>query len=324
MARVNQVGIGVMVAEILQRRAVHHRSGREAEHPFQNGVGIGPGDRRHGIEAHAQSALHGGSNAVEVEQALHQQRIVGDRIDDFDQHRACRAVDGCGADLVEIDRDRIGDHVAVDGQRARVDRFGDLLGCGAAIADVVFDAEIAVRPAGVVACGEHEPTEGLALPDQMRGGGRRQDAALADQQPAKAVGSGHADDGGDHLAVVVAPVAAEHEGCALVALKAVEHRLHEVLDIAGGLELGHALAKTGGAGLLTGDRRGGDGADHQRLRVFWSMRHNERAVKVGILAGRAMPRHVTGHAGTAKCGEAAWCCEQVSGAPQRATKAVRR
>ena len=84
-------------------------------------------------------------------------------------------------------------------------------GRGPAIADIVLDAEIAVRAAGIVAGGEDDAAEGLAAADHAGGGGRRQEAALADQHPAEAVGGRHLEHGLDDLAVVVAAVAADHE-----------------------------------------------------------------------------------------------------------------
>ena len=82
-----------------------------------------------------------------------------------------------------------------------------------------------------------------------------------DQHPAEAVGRGHPDHLLDDLAVVVAAVAADHEGLALEALEAVEDRLDEVLDIVRLLEHRDLLAQARGAGLLVGERLGRDRDD---------------------------------------------------------------
>ncbi len=84
---------------------------------------------------------------VEIEQRLHQRGIVGDRVDDLDGHvaRLLRA------DAAEVDVGRVLDQIAVEHLGPREHRIGDLLRRRAAIADIVLDAEIAVRPAGIVA-----------------------------------------------------------------------------------------------------------------------------------------------------------------------------
>src|SRR3546814_9953194 len=51
-----------------------------------------------------------GGDRVEIEQALQQVGIIGDRID----HRHLQGAEGCLADAVEIDFDAVADQVAVD------------------------------------------------------------------------------------------------------------------------------------------------------------------------------------------------------------------
>ena len=62
-----------------------------------------------------------------------------------------------------------------------------------AIADVVLDAEIALGPARIVAGRQHQTAKGIVVADDVAGGGGRQHAALPDQHPAEAVGSGDLD-----------------------------------------------------------------------------------------------------------------------------------
>ncbi|PAV92438.1 hypothetical protein WR25_05777 [Diploscapter pachys] len=98
--RVDEIGVGVMAAEILQRRAVAHRALGEAQTVFEDFGRIGAGNRAHRVECHGQA---GGTNGVEVEQPLHQGGIIGDRIDDLDGHIA----DLRFADRVEVDVRRV-------------------------------------------------------------------------------------------------------------------------------------------------------------------------------------------------------------------------
>ncbi len=137
----------------------------------------------------------------------------------------------------------VGDPVAVDHLGARIDRVGDLFRCRAAIADIVLDAEVFGRAAGIVAGREHDAAEGLVFADDVGGRRRRQDAAAADQHAAEAVGRRHLDDDLDDFAVVVAAVAADHQGLALEAVETVEDRLDEVLGIVRLLEDRNLLAK---------------------------------------------------------------------------------
>jgi hypothetical protein len=73
--------------------------------------------------------------------------------------------------------------------------------------------------------------------------GGRQDAALPHQHAAYAVGSRHPENDLDRLAVVVAPVAAQHQRAAGGRGDGVEHRLDEVLQISRRLEHGDLLAQ---------------------------------------------------------------------------------
>ena len=61
---------------------------------------------------------------------------------------------------------RVGDPVAVIVCVRRVDGFGDPFGRRAAIADVVLDAEVAVRPAGIVARRKHDAAEASVFADE--------------------------------------------------------------------------------------------------------------------------------------------------------------
>src|SRR3546814_1424096 len=95
-----------------------------------------------------------GGDRVEIEQALQQVGIIGDRID----HRHLQGAEGCLADAVEIDFDAVADQVAVDALGAGINRLGEGLRCRPAIGDIELDAEIAARAAGIGAGGQHDTT----------------------------------------------------------------------------------------------------------------------------------------------------------------------
>ena len=248
----------MMAAEIGERRPVDHRAGGGAQFALENGVGVGAGDSVHGVEAHAEAGSEQRADGVEVEQRAHQRGVIGDGVDDLD----ARAFDPHLAERVEIDIRRVDRLVGRNGLGVGENRVGDLLGRRAAVADIVLDAEIALRAAGIVAGGEDDPAVGADRADQRRDRRRRQDAALADDDAAEAVGDGDAHDGLDRLAIVIAPVAAGHQRLAGKAFERIEDRLDEVLDVVRLPEHRRLLAQARGAGLLVEIRRGGDGADH--------------------------------------------------------------
>jgi hypothetical protein len=135
-------------AEVRQRIAVHDRPGRGAEAALQDVAGIGARDGVHRIEAHAEAARpQQVADAVEVEQLFHQRGIVGDRVDDLDRHVAHLR----GALAGEVDWPLAEDAEAIDLAGPGVDRVGQRFRRRAAVGDVVLDAEIALRPARIVA-----------------------------------------------------------------------------------------------------------------------------------------------------------------------------
>ena len=162
---------------------------------------------------------------------------------------------------VEIDILGLDGLVLTDRQGARVDRLGDLLRGRAAVGGVELDAEVAVRAARVVAGREDDAAGSGVLADHAGGGRGGEDAALADQAARHAVGGGHAQDHLDRLAVVEAPVAADHQGAAAQRVLGVEDALHEVFQVVLALEHADLFAQARGAGLLVVKRGGGDGLD---------------------------------------------------------------
>ena len=88
-----------------------------------------------------KAGLDLGADRVEIEQRFHQLGIVGDRIDHLDRH----ARDLDRADPVEIDVGELTVRYWSIDLGAGKDRVGDLFRRGAAVADVVLDAEILGR-----------------------------------------------------------------------------------------------------------------------------------------------------------------------------------
>ncbi len=251
----DQVGIGMAAAEILPRLAVHHRAGRCAEALLQDLPRVGPGHRVHGVEAHLQRArCQLVADQREVEQAFHERGVVRDRVDHLDVH----AAEPSGTDQVQVDGDGVQHVAAVDLLCAGIDRLGHLLRGRATVRNVVLDAEVLVRPAGVVAGRQDQAAECLVATDDAGGGRCRQDAAPPHHHLSETVGRGHPEDGLDGFAVEEPSVAADHQGLAPEIADHVEYRLDEVLQIARLPENADLLAQPGCPGTLPFERRRGD------------------------------------------------------------------
>ena len=257
---VGRIGVGVMAAEIGQRRAVDDRACARLELALEDRVSVGAGYRVQGVEAHAKPGGEQGADGVEIEQGLHQRQILGDRVDHLDLH----ALDLDRPKAVDVDVRRVGNLVGRDRLALGEDRLGDVLRRRAAGADIVFDPEIPMRPAGIVARRQDDAAEGVKRPDQRRDRRGRENSALADDDAAEAVGGGDLDHDLDRLAVEEPPVAAEHQRLALEALERVENRLDEVFEIARLLKHRNLLAQSRCSRPLVGERLGGDGSDHGR------------------------------------------------------------
>ncbi len=193
----------------------------------------------HGIEFETETALDHGADCVEIEQAFHQLGIIGDRIEDDDFGIA----DPARADLVDAAIYDIGNFVLVDHLGAGEDRLGDLFRCRSAVADIVFDAEIFIRAARIVACRKYHAAESLVFADHVGGGWRRKNAALTHHDAPEAIGGGHLDELLDHFAVIIASVAADHERLAGKTFQHIENRLDEVFSVIGLLENRNLLAQ---------------------------------------------------------------------------------
>ena len=249
--RVDRIRVRMAAAEVFQRYAIDDAALRRAQHAFQDGPRIRAGDGVHAVKADAQAAREQGADGVEVEQLLHQFRVVENRIDHFDRH----LLDARQSRRIEVDVGRVADAVFGDGLRARKHGFGDLFRRRAAIGDVVLDAEIAIGAARVMAGRQDEAAAGAMLADHAADGRRRQNAALPQQHARVAVRGRHAQHRLDGRAVVVTPVAAQHQRLAMAVAERVEHALHEVFQVLRCAEDRHLLAQARGAGPLTSHRR---------------------------------------------------------------------
>ena len=256
--RMHQVGVGVVPAEIGKRCPVHHGAVGKAKHALENAMRIGSGDRSHGVELHGEAGVDQVADRVEVEQRLHQFGIVGHRVDHLHHHGAKPRL----ADATKVHVGRSGDAIAGDRPGALIDRVGELLGRRAAIAGIVLDAEVALRPTGIVAGRQDDAAKRLVLADEVRGRWRGHEAVLPHHHAPEAIGCSHADGGLDDVRVVVAAVAADHQCLPRKTLERVEDRLDEVLRVVRLLEHRHLLAQSRGAGLLAFERLGGDGENH--------------------------------------------------------------
>ena len=260
----DEIGVRVVAAEIGQRCSVHHRASGEAQHFFQDAMRIGAGDGTHGIELHGETGGDQRADRVEVEQRLHQRCIVVHGIDHLDARGAGHGFAG----LVQINVGRVGDAVMRERLGLRKDGIGELLGRGPAIRGIELDAEIAFGSARIVACRENDAAEGAMLADHMRGGGRGEQPAPPHQNAAEPVGHRHADRRLDHLRIVEAPVAPDHERLPAETLQCIEDRLDEVLGIMPLPEHAHLFSQAGGARLLAVEGCGRHGEDHRCSQAF--------------------------------------------------------
>ncbi len=141
--------------EVGQGCAIAHGSGGCAQAPLENLCRIRAGDRAHCVEGEGEALADHLPNGWKVEQLLHKVGISGNRIEHFDRHSAKLG----RADGVDVDVVRIDDAIAVDRERVGMDRVRHFLRRGAAIAHIIFDAEILVRASGIMAGRQKQTTE---------------------------------------------------------------------------------------------------------------------------------------------------------------------
>ena len=156
---------------------------------------------------------------------------------------------------VKIDRWQFGYAVSGELLAGSENRIGDVRRCLSAGGRVELDAEIAVRPTGVVARGKQESAVGASDADEVRRRRRREQAIPADDQMARACSGGHADDHLNCSVVVIAAVAAQNQRRARRQVQRVEHRLHKAFQVVRLLENRNLLAQAGRTHALVGESR---------------------------------------------------------------------
>ena len=247
----DRVWIWMHTAEIRQRHAVHHTAAFGPQPIFKDFNRIGPGDRAHRIKPQPEPTRDMVANGVKVEQALHQIRVIRDRVNNIDHHvTQTRLPNRRQVDIMRFQHSIFG-----NGLRGFVNPVGDRLGRGPTICGVVFHAEIFVRAAGVVAGRHDDPAIGLVQTDQMRCRRCRQKRALPDDHPRRAIRRRHPQDHLRGTVIEIAPIPAKHQSFARHAPNPVKDGLHEILKEMALHEHLRLFTQTAGARLLPGNWR---------------------------------------------------------------------
>ena len=99
--------------------------------------------------------------------------------------------------------------------------------CGAAVSAIHLHAKITIRPAGIVGGGEDDAANGLALTDQVGGGGSGENSGGGNDHPAEAVGCPHTQNHINGAPIAVATISSKHQGAALHTGKRAKHRFNK-------------------------------------------------------------------------------------------------
>ena len=164
---VGEVGIGMALAEILQRNAVANTSSRGPQKIFKHPAGIGASHGMHGIKGQWEVVADQVADLIKVKQLLHQIHEVVHSVDHLHLHRT----ETVGTGIIDWDGRSFHDRIVLQSLGAGEDCIGVGGRCGAAVGAVHLHAEITIRPAGIVGGGEDDAANGLALTDQVGGGG---------------------------------------------------------------------------------------------------------------------------------------------------------
>ena len=95
----NEVRVGVVAAEVGERRAVPDRTRGRPKFALENRMRVRTGDSVHGVEGEPQARRKGRAQRREIEQLAHQLNVIGHGIDDLN----LRIADAVTADLREVD-----------------------------------------------------------------------------------------------------------------------------------------------------------------------------------------------------------------------------
>jgi len=135
---IDQIGVRMMPAEVRQRRAIENRIRRRTKSIDEDSRGIRPGDRGHRIETKTEAGSKQAPDLVEIEQLLHEHRVVMNRINDLD----FTLREANSAKRVEIDIRRRHDLISGDGFRTGKHGLGQFFRRRTAISYIVFDTEV--------------------------------------------------------------------------------------------------------------------------------------------------------------------------------------
>ena len=228
--------------EIRQRHRVHHAVRRSPQAIHQYLLCIRAGDRVHRVELDSESIAEQGADRRKIEQRFHQLGVGFNRIDHRHRHITHLVI----ARSVQFDSLcifwRIDDLISGDFFACREDRFRDRLGRRAAVVAIVFDAEIAIRSARIVAGRQDDAAMGAVFADEAGGGRRRKDAAHADQHAREPVCRCHFQNDLDRFEVVIASVTAQHQRRTVRDGDGIKNGLHEIFQVARLLKNRHAFA----------------------------------------------------------------------------------
>jgi hypothetical protein len=148
-------------------------------------MGIRPGDRVHGVEPHPKPGLEQQANLSEIKQLLHQISVIRHCINNVYPHIA----DQRRTRLIKVNVGRIQNPITLNVLGRHVNGFSHFFRRRSAVGGVELDAEIFIRPTGIVAGRQDDSASGVVLANQMRRGGRGQNAARADYRTGTAIGA---------------------------------------------------------------------------------------------------------------------------------------
>ena len=110
--------------------------------------------------------------------------------------------------------------------------FGcQLLWGGGSVFSIKLNTEIAVRAAGVMTGGQDNATDGTVFNDDMRWGGRWQNAVLSDDNASELVGNGYFKNGLNRAIIVIPAIAADNQCFPFKIFKAVKDGLNKIFNI---------------------------------------------------------------------------------------------
>src|SRR5579872_3738539 len=253
--RIDQIRIGMVSAEILQRNTIYNGSFWRAKLFFENLYSIRSGGSVHGIEGQSETVSKKLAQGVKIKQTAHQRRVFLERVKDFN----CRGAKTLHAWLADIDVRDFRPIVMIDELGKLVNAFGNLFRRRPAIGGVEFDAEVSINAPRIVAGGQDQPPGGFAGADNSRHRRRGEQTVTRYKDMAKFITDRHTQNLLNGFFVVIAAVPAHDERrSAQIAFDVLPHHVKDGLDecfhVAGLHELPGLFAQTGCTGFLVSER----------------------------------------------------------------------